>query len=66
MLTATYISVPRRVARDGRVLDSEPPMSHNFDLQEEYQALQDLDSYELPNEESIGHEEPGRLLEGNL
>jgi condensin complex subunit 1 len=41
-------------------------MSDNFDLQEEYQALQDLDSYELPNEESISNEEPGRLLEGDF
>jgi condensin complex subunit 1 len=41
-------------------------MSHNFDLQEEYQALQDLDSYELPNEENINQEEHGRLLEGDF
>lgn len=38
-------------------------MSDKFDLQEEYQAFQDIDSYELPNEESIGNEEHGRLLE---
>lgn len=41
-------------------------MSNHFDLQEEYQALQDLDSYELPNEGSINSEEPGRLLEGDF
>lgn len=41
-------------------------MSDKFDLQEEYQAFQDIDSYELPNEESIGNEEHGRLLEGDL
>jgi hypothetical protein len=41
-------------------------MSDSFDLQEECQALQDPESYELPNEDHISNEEPGRLLEGEF
>lgn len=41
-------------------------MFDKFDLQEEYQAFQDIDTYEIPNEENVSNEEPGRLLEGDL
>lgn len=39
-------------------------MPDAFDLQEETQALQDLEAYEIPNEHDIYNEDPGALLEG--
>lgn len=39
-------------------------MPDAFDLQEETQALQDLETYEIPNEHDVYNEDPGALLEG--
>ena len=39
-------------------------MPDTFDLQEEIQALQDLETYEITNEHDIYSEDPGALLEG--
>ena len=39
-------------------------MSDNFELQEEVEALQDLEAYEIPNESKLSDEEPERILEG--
>ena len=39
-------------------------MPDAFDLQEETQALQELETYEISNERDIYNEDPGALLEG--
>ena len=41
-------------------------MPENFELQEEVEALQDLEAYEIPNESELSDKEPERILEGEL
>lgn len=36
-----------------------------FELQDELQALQDLESYDIPNEHDISSEDPAALLAGS-
>lgn len=36
----------------------------SFELQDEIQNLQDVDQYEIPNEDKFTNEEPDELLEG--
>jgi condensin complex subunit 1 len=38
----------------------------SFDLQDEIQALRDVQNYEIPNEHDIQTEDPARLLEGKV
>ncbi|KAF8137642.1 non-SMC mitotic condensation complex subunit 1-domain-containing protein [Boletus edulis] len=38
-------------------------MNHGFELQDELQSLQDVSSYEIPNEHDIHETEPGPLLQ---
>ena len=38
-------------------------MSDGFELQDELQSLQDVSSYEIPNEHDIHDTEPGPLLQ---
>lgn len=38
-------------------------MSNEFELQDELQSLQDIPSYEIPNEHDIHDTEPGPLLQ---
>lgn len=39
-------------------------MGDAFELQDELQALQDMETYEIPNEHDIHSTDPGALLEG--
>lgn len=39
-------------------------MPDAFELQDELQALQDMETYEIPNEHDIHSTDPGALLEG--
>jgi condensin complex subunit 1 len=39
-------------------------MTVNFDLQDELQALSDIQNYEIPNEHDPDSEDVERLLEG--
>jgi hypothetical protein len=45
--------------------DGEQAMD-SFELQDEIQALQDIQSYDIPNEHDIHSEDPAPLLEGRL
>jgi len=38
----------------------------SFELQDELQALQDIDSYEIPDEQEFSQEVAELLLEGNV
>ncbi|KAJ7510292.1 non-SMC mitotic condensation complex subunit 1-domain-containing protein [Mycena galericulata] len=39
-------------------------MAHSFELRDELQALQDIDSYSIPHDHDLSTEDPARLLEG--
>ncbi|KAF7330363.1 Condensin complex subunit 1 [Mycena venus] len=39
-------------------------MADSFELRDELQALQDLDTYSIPNDHDLSSEDPARLLEG--
>lgn len=39
-------------------------MTFSFELQDELQSLQEIDSYEIPHEHDPETEDPERLLEG--
>ena len=43
--------------------NDELNMSDNFELQDELQSLQDISSYEIPNEHDIHETDPGPLLQ---
>jgi condensin complex subunit 1 len=40
-------------------------MISSFDLRIEVEALQELDSYDIPHDYDLTTEDPGRLLEGD-
>jgi hypothetical protein len=42
------------------------PTMDSFELQDEIQALQDIQNYSIPNEYDIHSEDPARLLAGEI
>lgn len=43
---------------------SKANMADSFELRDELQALQDIDTYSIPHDHDLSSEDPARLLEG--
>ena len=48
------------------VTSRQPLYMDNFELQDNVQALQNIQSYDIPNEHDFQSESPAQLLEGEL